>query len=1181
MDNIGSNIHQGTAYVFVRSGSTWTQRQELTASDGETGDEFGYDVSIYGTNIIVGAPLKDSQTAIDDGAAYIFLYRQPDWVQFYFFHDNNGYDGNKLGSLVSVSDNGNTYAIGAETRVFVLGGQEGGGDGVFATSTGATVAKISLSGDGDTLAIGEIRAACSVFACPSARTSVYVRVGRNWSLQQSLFDTCIPAISSDTIVTANCMPSGRLLNAISVFVRSGPVWSLQATLEPQASTNSDEFGSAVALSTGVNGSGEIFYRAVVGVPKADVGVNSDQGEVWVFESTNQGEWSLNARLNPNDRASGDQFGYSVDISGDTIVAGSLLDDVNANSNQGSAYVFAFNGTTWTQQQKLTASDGALADLFGRSVGISGDTIVVGADLDNVGPNADQGSAYVFKRSGTTWTQQQKLIAPDGMASDEFGFSVGISGDTIIAGALNDQVGSNFSQGSAYEFTRTGNTWTQQQKLTASDGSANDNFGNAVAISNNTVIIGAYFDDVGAPNDDKGSAYIFTRTGTVWSQAQKLTASDGTALDNFGSAVAIDTDTAIVGTPGSDISGNPDQGAAYVFTRSPVTSVWSERQKLTAGDGADFDGFGNAVAVIGQVLVIGASLDDLGSVPNAGSAYIFAAVPANSIWTGAIGSNWQTDTNWVSNLAPSTLDDATLPESGVTNEAVISAADVSLNNLTIAAGRQLTINAGRTLTVNGNLTLNGTIGGSGTLIFNGANLTNNNFISNVSVQFGAVDGAQQLAGTGMFLGNTITVLSGSTLQLVTNHTINRIVVSNGGTLNLPSINILSLLGPGVALANNGSVTGTGAVSFEGTSTQSTSGNIAFPNLTINNSAGVVLGADSTVNGVLNLASGDVNTGSFALTMPATATSTGTRDVVGNVTRTGFTTVNTLSFGNPFNTIGFTSGTPPSDVMVNLVKQTPIDFINAVRRTYTITPTGGSGYSAKVRLHYQDADLNGNTKPTLGLWRKGAAWTNLGATTRNATDNWVELVGVTQFSTWTISGLAAPICGYVVMPASKFFTTAGGAGSLNITTSSSCSWTASASDSWITITSTNAGAGNFVLTYEVRENFTGSARQAYVSVSGTNQIVVQDGGLGEGCGYSISPTFQSFPAGGGSGTTNVVAAQRCAWQTVASVPWITITSSGVGIGNGTVSYSVAANSSAGGRKGTITIGGQVFGVKQKGS
>src|SRR5207247_2438966 len=168
-----------------------------------------------------------------------------------------------------------------------------------------------------------------------------------------------------------------------------------------------------------------------------------------------------AQLTASDGAASDEFGWSVAISGDTVVVGAFLDDVVANGDQGSAYVFSRSGTTWTQQAKLTASDGAASDEFGCSVAISGDTVVVGAYLDNVGANTDQGSAYVFVRSGTIWTQQQKLTASDGAASDGFGYSLAISGDVVVVGAFGDDVGANADQGSAYVFVRNVTTWTQQ------------------------------------------------------------------------------------------------------------------------------------------------------------------------------------------------------------------------------------------------------------------------------------------------------------------------------------------------------------------------------------------------------------------------------------------------------------------------------------------------------------------------------------------------------------------------------------------------------------------------------------------------------------------------------------------------------------------------------------------------
>src|SRR5205085_941741 len=168
-------------------------------------------------------------------------------------------------------------------------------------------------------------------------------------------------------------------------------------------------------------------------------------------------------LTASDGAADDLFGDSVALSGDAALVGAVFDAIGANSNQGSAYVFVRSGTTWTQQQKLTASDGATNDQFGRSVALSGNTALVGAD----GGNANQGSAYVFVRSGTIWMQQQKLIASDGAVGDFFGVSVALSGETVFVAASSDDIGANASQGSAYVFVRTGTAWTQQQKLTAS------------------------------------------------------------------------------------------------------------------------------------------------------------------------------------------------------------------------------------------------------------------------------------------------------------------------------------------------------------------------------------------------------------------------------------------------------------------------------------------------------------------------------------------------------------------------------------------------------------------------------------------------------------------------------------------------------------------------------------------
>ena len=222
---------------------------------------------------------------------------------------------------------------------------------------------------------------------------------------------------------------------------------------------------------------------------------------------------LETKLTASDGAANDQFGRSVAISGATAVVGAGGDDDNGPGS-GSAYIFTHSGTNWTEQAKLTASDGVTGDWFGSSVAISGDTAIVGARHDN--PNSSKsGSAYVFVRSGTSWTQQAKLIANDGGANDEFGISVAISGDTVIVGAWgDDDVSNNIGNaGAAYIFTRSSTNWIQQAKIVASDRASDDDFGLSVSISGDTAIVGSYGDDDNGARS--GSAYIFARAGSSW------------------------------------------------------------------------------------------------------------------------------------------------------------------------------------------------------------------------------------------------------------------------------------------------------------------------------------------------------------------------------------------------------------------------------------------------------------------------------------------------------------------------------------------------------------------------------------------------------------------------------------------------------------------------------------------
>lgn len=394
-----------------------------------------------------------------------------------------------------------------------------------------------------------------------------------------------------------------------------PLIFLETQLTAHDGVAGDRFGLRVALSGDT---------AIVGAYLDSVDASAEQGSAYVYVRTG-GVWSLQARLTAADGEAGDRFASSVAIDGNTAIIGSYHDDIGANPDQGSAYVFVRSAGVWTQQVKLTAGDGEADDAFGVAVAISGDTALVGSRYDDVGANADQGSAYVFFRQGATWSQQGWLTAGDGEPDDAFGISVAISGDTALVGARNDDVGGgpNVDQGSAYVFVRSAGVWALQDQLTSSDGEAGDLFGISVALSGETALVGAMLDDVdigGGLLADHGSAYVFVRSAGGWNPEAQLIPADGEAGASIGSSLSLSGDFAVIGAPSSDGDGAADQGAAYLFTRSGTT--WSQSSRLTAWSGAEYDWFGRAVAVNGSAVLVGADGTDVGPAAEQGSAHVF-------------------------------------------------------------------------------------------------------------------------------------------------------------------------------------------------------------------------------------------------------------------------------------------------------------------------------------------------------------------------------------------------------------------------------------------------------------------------------------------------------------------------------------------------------------------------------
>lgn len=399
-----------------------------------------------------------------------------------------------------------------------------------------------------------------------------------------------------------------------VAAQTAGLWTEQQKLlgspDPDYQAQYQQFGWAVSLDSDGD-------TALVGAYRDPYpGSNSAVGSAYIFSRTGN-TWSLQQKIVADDAGGFQEFGDAVSISGDGNTA--LIGANRDSGSVGAAYVFTHSNGVWSQQQKLTAENDNDSDFFGRTVSIDGDgnTALVGAPQDD----SSTGSVYVFTRTGETWSQQQELGAADGDFSDNFGQAVSIdqAGTTALIGAPRNDDGGTMA-GSAYVFTRTVGSWSQQQELNALDAGAYDEFGQTVSLSGS----GGYA-VIGAPGDEisgsYGSAYVFTRAVDTWSQQQKLTTSNQ-VTGRFAKAVSIDGDgdTVLVSDDVDDDLGT-NSGATYVFTRTEDT--WNQHQKLTAGDGDDFDFFGQAVSVAGtgDTALIGAPLDEANGT-NSGSAYVF-------------------------------------------------------------------------------------------------------------------------------------------------------------------------------------------------------------------------------------------------------------------------------------------------------------------------------------------------------------------------------------------------------------------------------------------------------------------------------------------------------------------------------------------------------------------------------
>jgi hypothetical protein len=338
-------------------------------------------------------------------------------------------------------------------------------------------------------------------------------------------------------------------------------------------------------------------------------------------------------LSANDAANGANFGYSVAIDGNTLVVGAYLANSGGQEKAGAAYVFtrpALGSRQWTQVARLSAADGAPSDQFGAAVAISGDTIAVSATHADINGNTNQGAVYLFGRNqggSNKWGQVKKLYAADGHGFDEFGFALALAGDELLVGAPAADANGYIHNGAVYVYRRNqggAGNWGQADVLFDPIGRDSDNFAYDLAVDGNWLVVGADRADVTGTYENDGAALLFTRAapGADWTFVKRLVAADAKPNERFGAAVAIDGDRVLVGAPAAGRNGQFSVGKAYLFGRNQGgAGNWGQFKLLTAGNGQAFDSYGTAVALDGDTAYVGAGKGDM-TIVDEGAVYVY-------------------------------------------------------------------------------------------------------------------------------------------------------------------------------------------------------------------------------------------------------------------------------------------------------------------------------------------------------------------------------------------------------------------------------------------------------------------------------------------------------------------------------------------------------------------------------
>ena len=545
-----NNDYRGAAYIFERqSDNTWTRTQELSAGDRRAGDTFGYSTALSSNTAIIGAPGNDSLR----GSAYIFEWQTNGvWIQSSNLTASDRVTNDNFGFSVSISED--FAIIGAYGDDMLKGSAY-----VFEKKSNGNWSEVvkltasdgnAIDGFGYSVSISGNFAIIGASGNDGLRGSAYVfeNTNGNWSEITNLtaadggigdqFGFSVSILGDVCLIGARGNSGYR--GAAYVFQKqSNGEWIQTNKLTANDGTSGDQFGFSVSLR-------EDF--CIVGANSND----NAKGAAYIFQKQIDGTWIQSNKLVAGAGSNGDQFGFSVSAFGDNVAMSTIQND-SIGSNSGVSYIFQKTSGNWVERSKLFIRDQSEAyAYFGRSVAISGDNAIIGAFFEN----DQKGSAYLFERqTGGNWLQTDKLAASDSQSGDLFGYSVSISGDyAVISAHQNDDDGNN--SGSAYIFQKQEGNWSERAKIIASDGVAHDNFGYSVFIDGDFCLVGAKGD-----NASTGSAYLFNRSGENWNLAQKFSASDGKNGDQMGVSVSLSGEHAIMGSYFDDDRGN-NSGSSY-------------------------------------------------------------------------------------------------------------------------------------------------------------------------------------------------------------------------------------------------------------------------------------------------------------------------------------------------------------------------------------------------------------------------------------------------------------------------------------------------------------------------------------------------------------------------------------------------------------------------------------------